>query len=704
MGGAAQYHELHVRDYLRILARRRWPALAVFVIASSVAIVRAYLAPPIYRANTRILIEKTEVQNLAMVNPMYASWDPDFHRTQVQIIRSTATAERAATALLADESFRQRYRRPGSGGAAAPAPVALAKMIQSGLVATPEKESKIVAISYLSPEPELAALIVNAVVKAYVEQLFEMKMSYSRYAIEWMTGKAREEGARLEQAERNLQNFTKANELITVENRVAVIPERLSELGLELTKAETRRRELEAVSRRLEEAGGDLAAAESLPSVLGNAAYQAVRAQLLRAEQNVLDLSKRYGQKHPSMVAARQEVETLERRKTEEVRRVIDAARAEYELALAREEDLRRRLASSRGEAVVAGEQLVRYGELKRAVETNRQFYDTLMARAKEESLTQQLQGVQVFTLEPAEVPTEPDGPRAARTVMLGLVIGLVGAIGMAFFVEYLDNTVRTPEDLEIKTGLPVIGVIPVARGRGRTIEGAVLRDPRHVAAESYRALRTSILLSSDEGPPKSILVTSTAPEEGKTATAVNLAAAIAHSGYSVLLVDADLRKPRVDKVFDLPNEQGLSQVLEGAAPRPAATGVENLSVLTSGPVPANPSELLGSKQMEALISDLRGRYDMVIFDSPPILTVADGLVLAKKLDAVLFVTRAERSTYDLVRRGVKVLRDLGVRPMGFVLNGYDERSSGSYYSYYGYYEHPEGKQERRPRRKSETA
>jgi capsular exopolysaccharide synthesis family protein len=425
-----------------------------------------------------------------------------------------------------------------------------------------------------------------------------------------------------------------------------------------------------------------------------------VRGQLLRAEQNVSDLSKKYGQKHPAMIAARQEVESLERRKAAEVRRVVEAARTEFELALAHEEDLRQRLASSRGEAVVAGERLARYGELKRAVETNRQFYDTLMARAKEESLTQQLQGVQVFTLEPAEVPTEPDGPRAARTVLLGLVIGLVGALGTAFFVEYLDNTVRTPEDLEAKTGVPVIGVIPLTRGRGRTIEDAVLRDPRHVAAESYRALRTSILLSSEAGPPKSILVTSTAPEEGKTATAVNLAAAIANSGYSVLLVDADLRKPRVDKVLDLQNDEGLSHVLEGAKARPVATGVENLSVLTSGPVPPNPSELLGSKRMEALVREMQGRYDLIVFDSPPILTVADGLVLAKKLDAVLFVARAERSTYDLVRRGLKVLGDLGVRPLGFVLNGYDERRSGSYYSYYASEATPHGARGRRRTRK----
>jgi len=239
--------------------------------------------------------------------------------------------------------------------------------------------------------------------------------------------------------------------------------------------------------------------------------------------------------------------------------------------------------------------------------------------------------------------------------------------------------------------------VIPVARGKGRSIETAVLHDTRHVAAESYRALRTSILLASDEGPPKTLLVTSTAPEEGKTATAVNLAVALAHSGYSVLLVDADLRKPRIDKVFGIANDHGLSDVLEGGDLAPIDVGLKNLAVLPSGTVPPNPSELLGSKNMEALVHGLRERYDMVIFDSPPFLTVADALVLAKKLDAVLFVTRAERSTYDLVRRGLKTLRDLGVQPLGFVLNGYDEKRSGAYYSYYNYYEGEVGHKERKP-------
>jgi capsular exopolysaccharide synthesis family protein len=691
-----QEQELHIRDYLRVLYRRKYPALAVFVVVVAVAVVRALLAPPVYRAMTRILIEKTEVQNLALANPLYSSWDPDFYKTQVQIIRSSATAEKAVKILAAEERFRQQY---GAGKKAPPpASTALARTIRDGLSVIPEKDSKIVTITYVSSEPELAALIVNAVVRAYMEQLFEMKMSYSRYAIQWMTEKAREEGKRLNQAEQNLQSFMKANDLVTMENRVTVVPERLSEIGLELTRAETRRRELEAVYERLRAVADDPAQAETIPQVQEDASFQSVKGQLIKAEQRVFDLSKKYGQKHPTMMAAREEVELLQKKKAEEVRRVVASVRNEYELAQGREADLRGRLSSGRTEALSYNEKLVKHEELKRAVETNRQFYDTLMARAKEESMTQQLQGVQVFTLEPAEVPVEPDGPRKVRNMLLGLVVGLVGAVGMAFFTEYLDNTVRSPEDLELKTGATVLGVIPMVRSRGKSIEKAVLKEPRQPAAESYRALRTSILLSSDEGPPKSILVTSTAPEEGKTATAVNLAVATAQSGYTVILVDADMRKPRIDKVFDLPNDFGLSSCLEADDVElvPVEVGVKNLRVVPSGPPPPNPSELLGSKRMDQLVRQLKDRSDIVIFDSPPFLTVTDSLVLSKKVNAVIFVTRAERSTYDGVRRGIKALSDLEVKPLGLVLNAYDERRIGSYYYYYEGYGDDEGKRGRR--------
>jgi capsular exopolysaccharide synthesis family protein len=664
-----QKPEVHLRDYLRVLYRRKWPALAVFVVTVAVAVVRALLVPPAYRATTRILIEKVQTQSIGANAPMYNFWDPDFYSTQVQIIRSAATAERAARDLAADAGFRQSYRGTAAGASRGSDPgllaADLAAMIRQGITATPEKDSKIVTIDYVSAEPALAARIVNAVVKAYVDQLFEMKMSYSRYAIEWMTGQAREEGARLAQAERDLQAFMKAKDILGMESRVGVSPERLSELGLELTRAETRRRELESVYQRLATIAEDPAVAETISAVVKDEGFSAVKAQQLKAEQNLAELARKYGAKHPAMVLARQEIEALEKRKVAEVRRIVLSAKNELELAAAREDDLRLRLSSGRGDAVAANEKLVRYEELKRAVDTNRQFYETLMARAKEESLNQQLQGVQVYTLEPAVVPKAPDGPRTARTILLGLVLGLAGAVGMALFVEYLDNTV------------------------------AMLKESRQPVAESYRALRTSIILSSDEGPPGSLLVTSTAPEEGKTATAVNLAVGMAQSGYSVLLVDADMRKPRVDAIFGLSNEQGLSMALRGIAdPVPVEVGVPNLAVLTSGPAPENPSELLGSKRMDELLQRLCERYDMVVVDSPPFLTVADGLVLARKIAAMLVIVRSERSTYDGVKRGLKALRDISVRPLGLVLNAYDEKRSGAYYYYHQhYYQKSDGEQ-----------
>ena len=285
-------------------------------------------------------------------------------------------------------------------------------------------------------------------------------------------------------------------------------------------------------------------------------------------------------------------------------------------------------------------------------------------------------------------MPGAPDGPRTVRTILLGIALGLIGAIGTALFVEYLDNTVRSAEDLELKTGVPVLGVIPAIAGSEQGVELTMLHEPRQPAAESYRALRTSIILSSDDGPPKCLLVTSTVPEEGKTATAVNLALGMAQSGYSTLLVDADLRKPRINSIFGLSNDEGLSTVLQGGSlPAPVSVGIPKLFVLVSGPPPPNPSELLGSKGMDALLAQLREQYDVIVVDSPPFLTVADSLVLARKTDALVLVTRAERSTYDAIARGIKALADISVRPLGVVLNGYDDKRGGAYYYHQYYYQ-----------------
>jgi capsular exopolysaccharide synthesis family protein len=657
--------ELHVRDYLRILNKRKITVVAVFWIVAVIAITRTLLATPIFQANTRVIIEKNAPQNISVVNPYYAPWDPDFYNTQGQLIRSAAVGEKIVSMLSLE-------------GKMSP------KGVSGGLIVTPVKDSKVVTIAYQSPNPELATLIVNAAVEAYMEELLEMKMSSSRYAINWMTEKAKEEAAKLDKSERELQAYMKANDIITLENRITIVPQRLSELSVELTKAETKRRELETLYEKIRSVSKKGRDMEALPLVESDGTLQALRSQILRAEQNVVELSKKYGEKHPSMIVARGDLEVLKKKRAEEIRRVIESIANEYELAAANEKNLRRRLGDTKQEALNLNEKFIQYEVLKRAADTNRQFYNALMTKTKEQSITEQIQTIDVWVLEKAEVPGAPVKPQKRRSIMMGLILGLLGGIGMAFFVEYLDNTVKSPDEVELKTGVSVLGIVQRLKDKERRIERVVLEEPTSPIGESYKALRTALLLSKAEHPPRSILLTSAIPNEGKTATAVNTAVAMALSGQKVLLIDGDLRRHQIHKVFNVPNVKGLSSYLAGVSDSDIVveTEVNNLSVVTPGPTPPNPSELMSSARMEKLIEEMTGKYDMVIFDSSPILTVSDSLVISRYVDASILVVRSGKTTYDMARRALRMLDDVNATMLGLVLNDFDEKRGGYYYYY----------------------
>jgi succinoglycan biosynthesis transport protein ExoP len=267
---------------------------------------------------------------------------------------------------------------------------------------------------------------------------------------------------------------------------------------------------------------------------------------------------------------------------------------------------------------------------------------------------------------------------------MMGLILGLLGGIGMAFFVEYLDNTVKSPDDVEQKTGVSVLGIIPRMKEKGMGIERVVIEEPTSPLGESYKALRTSLLLSKADHPPRSLLLTSAIPNEGKTATAVNVAVAMAMSGQKVLLIDGDLRRHQVHKIFNVPNVKGLSSYLAGVSDSDIVvpTEVANLSLITPGPTPPNPSELMSSTRMEKLIGEMTEKFDLVMFDSSPILTVSDSLVISRYVDASILVVRAGKTTYDMARRALRMLDDVNATMLGLVLNDFDEKRSGYYYYY----------------------
>jgi len=691
-----QEQEIHLRDYLKIVYKRRYTVYTFFAIVFAVVLIGTLSSSPVYRASTKVLIEKVEPANLSMAYPYSMPYEPEFYETQYQLIKGMSVAQKVVKMLSLENTYETYFKgsmknmSPEGGKTKADL---LADIISGGIVVSPVKNSKIVSISFLSGNPEFAALVANTVAKAYMEEILDMRMSASRYSIEWMTKKAEEEKTKLEKSEKDLQEYTRANDIVTLQDKVTITPEKLTEFNSQLIRAETKRKEIEGLYNKVSRTS--IKDAETIHSIVSDPSVQSIRGQILKAEQDLQELSKKFGRKHPAMIKAEEDLKSLERKKEEEIRRVIASIRNEYELARSQENSLRQTLSSTKTEAINLNEKFVQYGALSREVETNRQLYDALIKKMKEQSVTEQVQTVNVWVVEKAAKESAPIKPRKGLNILLGIIVGLFGGIGLAFFFEYLDNTIKAQEDVEMRLGVPVLGMVPLVESKDENIEEIILKEPQSVIAESYKTIRTAILLSSASRPPRSILVTSMGPGEGKTATTVNLAMTIARSGYSVLLIDSDLRKPRIHSIFRLNNLSGLSTYLAGATPdidTVFKNPITNLTVIPSGPLPPNPSELLGSNKMNGLLGILNERFDLVIWDSPPLMSVTDGLILSKIVDGTIIVARSGKTTYEIVNRGLKLLEgrresDTKTHILGLVINAFDVKNADQYYyKYYNYY------------------
>jgi len=722
--------EIHLRNYLRVIMKRRHTVYTVFAIVFALTLIKTFSTTPIFTATTKVLIEKNERAKMTALNPYYMDYDPDFNETQYQLIKSFSVAQRVVKMVALDQSssegvmvqekspniltgtlqwFKDLFSTILHIGGRSPQPVPagvpsmkeeelnlkayqMAKGISGSIIVNPIKNSKIVEISYMSADPKLAALIVNSVAKAYMDEVLDIRMGSSQYAMKWLTEKAEEERVRLQKSEQALQEYMKDKDIATLENKLTMFPERVAEVATKLASAETKRKELEAIYAQVKGLAGNPEAAENLPAIASDPTIQSIRSQILATEQTITDYQRKYGQKHPAMVTAMGDLRILKEKKLEQVRRVIESIKNEYELARSSEENFRRYAGQTKAETLSIGQKFIQYGVLKREAETSKQLFEAIITRIKEQGVTQDIQTINAWVIEKAEVPKAPTTPDTRKNIFFGLVAGLIGGLGIAFFVDYLDNTIKSPEEIEERFNVPVLGTIEFLKPEKGIIEEAVRKDPRSHIAENYRVIRTNILLSSAEKHPKNIVVTSTSPQEGKTATAVNLAAILAQSGGPVLIVDADLRRPRIHKIFEIDNKTGLSTYLAGASEiRFEATGLlPNLSIVPAGPLPPNPSELLGSNRMKELIASLEEKFDFIIWDSPPLFTVAESLILSRMMSGTLFVAKSGSTTYEDLGQGLKALADIGARCLGIVINGLDLQASNRYYHrYYGYYYAP---------------
>jgi capsular exopolysaccharide synthesis family protein len=561
------------------------------------------------------------------------------------------------------------------------------------------QESNVLAISFLSTSPELAAATADSVAEAYVAEIQALKISAVRQGLERMAGKAQQEGKNLEDAEKSLYAYMEANDLLGKESRSAMASEELSEVSSSLIRAEIKRKELEVLVRKIKAMKRNRTSLDSLPSISSDPTLRAIQAQILESEKSIQELSSNYGPKHPVMKKAQNDLSLLKERKSAQVNRVVTGFFNEYDMALSNERFLREKMRDVRRESLDTNEKYVKYEALLREVETNQKLYAALLIQMKEQNVTAENQNVNVWVLENATTPDAPTRPLVAINLSLGFMIGLLLAILSVFIREYFDLSIVSPDDAEKILGVPVLGVVPRGRGNGVSAEEVLLKESFSIRADSYKALRTSVNLSLDGAWTSShtILVTSPGSGDGKTVTALNLAYSMAQVDLKVLVVDADMRRPSIHEALGLKNDLGLSTYLEresglkGSEHVPKLNGdgtlqegpLDNLTIMTSGPIPPNPSELLTNGNIDKLLEILANRFNVVIFDSPPLISVPDSRILCSNFDATILVARSGVTTAEMAHRAIRMLKDSKAEVIGSVLNSYNQKSANAYYDNY---------------------
>jgi capsular exopolysaccharide synthesis family protein len=706
----------HLRDYARILVKRRHVALTGFAIVAMSAALYTFTATPVYEGKTQLLIEADDPNVVSFKQVIdEAQSRQDYYQTQYRLLQSRTVAKKTIDALSLwnhEEWAHNPPNQPLSIGNAVRGAVnwvsslvssrpateqargadetaAQAKTIDrflERLAITPVRNSRLVQVSFRSHDRTLAATVANTVAKSYIEQNLDFRFSATRDASAWLEQQLAQQRNAVEAAEARLQQYREQNESISFENSQNIVVQKLSDLNSAVTKAKTERLEKESMYRQLTGIQNNPAELDTFPAILSNQFIQQQKAALAQLQRDQAQMGEKLGERHPEMMKIRSAIEAVQAKLRGEITKVVQAVRTEYQAALAQEQSLTHALDAQRGEALSMNRKAIDYGVLQRDVESSKQIYQTLLQRAKETGISGDLKTSNVRVVDSAELPDRPVSPRHSVSLLLGLLGGAFFGIGLTFFFEYLDDRVKTPEEIETRLGLTSLGLIPALAQKGKPVDPLVNnRVPAHFA-EAFRALRTKILFSVAEDGHRSIVVTSTGPSEGKTVVAGNLAIGMAMAAQRVLLIDADMRRPRAHEVFDLKQEPGLSNLLAGTSkPREViqASVTPHLWVVPAGTIPPNPAELLGSRRFAEFLVSLRNHFDLVVIDAPPVLAVTDAAIVAHRAADVLFVIAADQTSRHAAKQALEQLEQARARFVGAVLNRVDLDNNAYYYSAY---------------------
>jgi exopolysaccharide transport family protein len=716
-------------DYLRVVYRRRWIALPVFLIVFIVGTVNALREIPIYQARVQMILQK-DAPNAARLDQVFqaeSSWyDSEFIQTQFRILQSRTLARRTIDSMnlwnvpklgngpdpkpaisftgyfwqgvngllaLVQKPFSEPppaavvTERPKAEDDETSAQSVRIDQFLGGLGVVPVRNSQIVEIHYTSSDPEFAAQAANAVAKAYIQQTTEFKFSASKDAADWLSDRLAEQRKAVEASESALQAYKEKNGGVSITDGANnIVVQRLTELNSALTKAKTERINKEAAYNQLKaaQAAGTL---DSFPTVLSNEYIQKLRTDLTDLQRQQAQLADRYGERHAEVIKNRTAIQAADAKLRGELGKIVESVHSEYEAALSQEQSLQSALDAQKAEALSLNRKGIEYGVLQREADSNRQIYESLMQRTKETGITSESRSTNVRIVDPAEVPRGPISPNVTRELEVSFATGMFFAVAVAFGLEYLDNRIKSPQELKAQLGIPFLGMVPSVGKDKSSGEPLLSRAVPANFAEAFKSIRTNVLFSSAEDGMRTVVVTSSGPGEGKSIVSANLAVALAQAGQRVLLLDGDMRRPRVHEIFGTEQEPGVSNILTGGAKPSEAIKrcptVHGLWLLPSGHIPPNPAELLGSHRFREFIGSLEEHFDWVVIDSPPVLVVTDSSIVANHASGVVFVVGSDKTSRQAARTAVEQLDATNARIIGSVLNRVNLARHQYYYSSY---------------------
>jgi polysaccharide biosynthesis transport protein len=709
--------EPHLYDYLLILRKHQWLILSFLLAVVTIVSIATFRMQPVYTATARIEIDRENTSFLPFQGADSYDYMIDldnYIETQSRILTSETLALQtirnsgliphadlpggSASDAITSGSLMNHKRPPELGG------------FLGSLTVKRVPQSRLLDVSFESTSPDLAAQILNAHIANFMEQNFRSKYDATAKATTWLTDQLSELKVKVQNSEDARLAYERAHQIWELDDRQNITTQRLSDLNKGLTDAQNDRMRKEALYEFAK--AGNI---DAVPQLRENNVLQELMRKRSDLYSAFMDALNQYGPNFPKVQRMQAQLKELDNLIDNEKRNILDALGNDYNAARQREGLLNDALNEQKTEVNQMAQSMVEYNILKRDAEGNKTMYDGLLTKLKEATLAAGLKSSNIRWVDPAMIPSTPTRPAKARNIALSFLVGLVGGIGLALLREYLDNTVKTPDDVETLARLPSLAVVPAftnengtsrrnkllggasVNGHEKRIELVAQHLPKSQMSEAFRALRTSLLLSQADRPPQVILVTSALPREGKTTAAANLAVTLAQLGDHTLLIDADLRKPGVGRLLNLTDRKyaGLSSYLAGVSsldlvtvPHPA---IPNLVAIPTGPLPPNPADLLSSHRLADALRQLRSEYKFIVIDSPPIMAATDAVIVSVQADGVLLVVRSGETPKEAFTRARDLLVNVKCRMLGVVLNAVDSSAPDYYYSYryypysYGY-------------------